>query len=80
MRLPGVQRDLEDLDAYLERHRTRAGAVQSAVNDRYLRANRVPGGIRSYNLSVRLLVLYSQKNGGELLPLGADTSIPAPLD
>jgi hypothetical protein len=76
-RLPGVQRDLDDLNAYLDRNRTRASAVQSAVNDRYLRANRVPGGIRSYSLSVRLLILYAQRNGGALLPLGADTSVPA---
>ena len=68
MRLPGVQRDISDLSAYLDRNRTRASAVQSAVNDRYLRANRVPGGIRSYSLSVRLLVLYAQHNDGRLLP------------
>jgi hypothetical protein len=35
----------------------------------------VPGGVRSYNLSVRLLILYAQQNGGALLPLGADTSL-----
>jgi hypothetical protein len=75
-RLPGVQRDLEDLEAYLDRNRTRASAVQTALNDRYLRANRVPGGVRSYSLSVRLLILYAQRNGGELLPLGAYTSLP----
>jgi hypothetical protein len=69
-RLPGVQRDLEDLDAYLARNRTRASAVQNAVNDRYLRANRVPGGVRSYALSVRLLILHAQRNGGALLPGG----------
>jgi hypothetical protein len=67
-RLPGVQRDLVDLDAYLARNRTRASAVQNAVNDRYLRANRVPGGVRSYALSVRLLILYAQRNDGALLP------------
>ena len=41
-RLPGVVRDLRDLDEYRRRNESVAGTVQSAVNDRYLRANRVP--------------------------------------
>jgi hypothetical protein len=62
LRLPGVERDLQDLEAYQRRNRTAATGVQSAMNDRYLRANRVPGGILSYGLSARLLIQYAREH------------------
>jgi hypothetical protein len=68
LRLPGVRRDLVDLEAYLASFRGVASEVSSAVNDRYLRANRVPGGVRSYGQAVRLLILYARQSGGDLFP------------
>jgi hypothetical protein len=65
-RLPGVVRDLRDLEEYRRRNDTVAGTVQSAVNDRYLRANRVPGGIQSYGRSAFLLILYVREHPEEL--------------
>jgi hypothetical protein len=65
-RLPGVVRDLRDLEEYRRRNESVAGTVQSAVNDRYLRANRVPGGIQSYGRSAFLLILYTRQHPGAL--------------
>lgn len=63
----GVRRDLDDLAEFWEPYRGVGQRVGSAVNDRYLRANRVAGGVASYNRSVRLLVaLYRQT--GSLVP------------
>lgn len=70
-RLPGVRRDLRELAAYVARHSGPARAVGTAVNDRYLRANRVPGGVRNYGHATRLLIAWSRTNGGSLLPATA---------
>jgi hypothetical protein len=61
-RLPGVVRDLRDLEEYRRRNESVAGTVQTAVNDRYLRANRVPGGVQSYGRSAFLLILYLRQH------------------
>lgn len=43
-----------------------------AVNDVYLKANRVDGGILSYQMSARLLILYARRNGGTcVIPTGS---------
>lgn len=63
-RLPGVRRDLEDLAEYSRRHRGIPSRITSRVNDTYLRANRVPGGIRSYDRVTRLLVRLARARGG----------------
>lgn len=60
--LPGVVRDLRDLDAYGKRYESAVGVVQTRVNDRYLRANRVPGGVENYGRSVRLLITYFREH------------------
>ena len=67
-RLPGVRRDLDDLAAFMSRATVLGQRLQTAVNDRYLRANRVPGGVENYGLSTRLLILYARQNGGVILP------------
>jgi hypothetical protein len=76
-RIPGVVRDLRDLDEYRRRNASAAGAVQSAVNDRYLRANRVPGGIQSYGRSALLLILYARQHPEDLAP-GGILAVAAP--
>jgi hypothetical protein len=70
-RLPGVVRDFRDLEEYRRRNESVAGTVQSAVNDRYLRANRVPGGIQSYGRSAFLLILYARLYPDAFSPGGA---------
>jgi hypothetical protein len=65
-RHPGVQRDVDDLRAYWQRYRGPAQRISRAVNDAYLRTNRVEGGILSYGRSVELLVAYSRSRGGRL--------------
>jgi hypothetical protein len=67
MRLPGVQRDVDDLRAYWARHRGPARAVSQTMNDAFLRSNRVEGGVASYGRSVELLVSFAQTRGGRLL-------------
>lgn len=67
-RLPGVERDIRDLADYFQQYAGLGNAIGSAVNDRYLRANRVPGGIRSYGRSVRLLVAWADAHGEVLMP------------
>jgi hypothetical protein len=65
-RLPGVQRDVDDLIEYWARHRGPARRVSRALNDAYLRTNRVEGGVASYGRSVELLIAYSRTRGGTL--------------
>ncbi|MEZ4417588.1 MAG: DUF3810 domain-containing protein [Gemmatimonadota bacterium] len=69
--LPGVRRDLGDAAAFWARYRGVGTRIGSAVNDRYLRANRVPGGIRSYGMSVILLIDYARQSGGGLFGPGS---------
>ena len=69
-RLPGVERDARDqADWWAPYRASRARAVGTAVNDRFLRANRVEGGIANYGLAVRLLVEFARQNGA-LDPMG----------
>ena len=62
-RLPGVQRDLEDLYAYWRAGRGPARDVSRRVNHAYLRGNRVHGGVASYGRSVRLLLAWAHLQG-----------------
>jgi hypothetical protein len=63
LRLPGVRRDLSDFSAYLRRYRGVTSRLGMAMNDRYLRANRVAEGIRDYARSTRLLITYAVQYG-----------------
>jgi hypothetical protein len=67
-RIPGVVRDLRDVDAYFQQFRGIGQAIGGAINDRYLRANRVPDGARDYGRSVRLLITWARRNNGSPLP------------
>jgi hypothetical protein len=62
MRVPGVQRDVDGMRAFWKRYQGAGTTVGSAVNDAYLRANRVEGGIQSYSLSTRLIVAWFREN------------------
>jgi hypothetical protein len=66
-RFPGVIRDLADLAEYWRQFQGVGTTIGRAVNDRYLRANRVQGGVLSYGRSVRLLITYAGVNDGQLV-------------
>ena len=68
-RLPGIRRDLADLADYWSRFEGIGQDIGQAVNDRYLRTQRVHGGIRSYGLSVRLLITFAAENNGSVVPV-----------
>ncbi len=68
-RFPGIQRDLEDLSEYWEQFQGVGTTIGRAVNDRYLRTNRVRAGVGSYGLSVRLLITFAAQHDGRLVPL-----------
>ena len=65
-RVPGVQRDVNDLYGYWIRHQGRATEIAESMNDRYLRSHNIPDGTLSYGRSLRLLLLYAANHGGEL--------------
>jgi hypothetical protein len=67
LRLPGVQRDIRAAVEYWARFEGATSRATRSMNDAYLRANRVPGGILSYNRSVELLVAYARSRGGWLV-------------
>ena len=70
--LPGVRRDYEAQRDFWARHRGPAQTAARALNDAYLRAQRVEGGIASYGMSVELMVLLAREQGGTLVPGGAE--------
>ncbi len=61
-RLPGVQRDVNFSYAFWTDYQGTLSELSHAVNDAYLRANRVPGGVRSYSRSLQLIVMYARRN------------------
>jgi hypothetical protein len=70
-RLPGVQRDIDDEIEFWQGYYGAGTRAARRANDLYLRSNRVEGGVRSYGMSLRLLLQYARGRGGTLA--GADT-------
>lgn len=66
-RYRGVQRDVDWANLYWGTFRGAQQSVGRAVNNVYLKANRVSGGIKSYQMSARLLVLFAEQNGGSVI-------------
>jgi hypothetical protein len=67
-RLPGVRRDLEDLSEYFRQFVGVGTSVGRSVNDQFLRANRVEGGVLNYGRAARLLITFSRRNDGVVIP------------
>lgn len=66
-RFPGVQRDVDDLNAFYDRYTSKVGRrVEQTVNDHYLRANHVPGGVANYGISTQLIIEYARQHHGRL--------------
>ena len=61
---PGPRRDLEAIREFWSRYHGPATIAASRVNDFYLRSVRVPGGARSYQRIVQLLIALDRR--GEL--------------
>jgi hypothetical protein len=66
-RLPGVQRDVDDMFAYYLRMSGLAADLNSALNNRFLMANGIDGGTQDYRRSVWLLVQHARQSGGLLV-------------
>ncbi|MCP4643350.1 MAG: DUF3810 domain-containing protein [bacterium] len=62
--VPGVQRDIRACYEFWEPFETPYDHVGASINDAYLRAHGVEGGIVSYQLSSRLIVQFARANGG----------------
>ncbi len=67
-RYAGVQRDVNHVNEYWARFDKgvagAVGEVSTAVNHAYLTANQVEGGVQSYRMSSKLLIVYARKMGG----------------
>lgn len=63
-RNPGVKHDLEAITAYYRAHAGKVSQMQTKVNDLYLKANRVKGGVQSYGRSAALIMAFARSNGG----------------
>ncbi len=64
----GVIRDFDDRTEYYARYQGLGTTVGRAVNDRYLRANRIESGVRNYDESERLYLAYARQAGGTIIP------------
>ena len=67
-RFAGVRRDLDDRAAYWQKYRGVGTSIGRAVNNRFLRTNRVEGGTLSYARSVRLILTFASQNDGRIAP------------
>ena len=66
-RYPGVQRDVNDANAYWRSFDGAPKDIQRDVNDAYLKFNGVEEGIDAYAQSARLIVLYARASGGRAM-------------
>ena len=67
-RFAGIRRDLDDRAAYWRKYRGVGTSIGRAVNNRFLRTNRVEGGTLSYARSVRLILTFASQNNGRIAP------------
>lgn len=58
--LPGVRRDLDDLQAFWAQFEGPLEEVGTRVNDAYLRTQRIPEGVVAYSRSVELLIAFAR--------------------
>ncbi|MFH0946186.1 MAG: DUF3810 domain-containing protein [Planctomycetota bacterium] len=70
LRHPGVQRDIDDAAAFWARMEGTGFAITHVVNDTFLKANRVEGGVLSYRSSADLILLYLTFSGHGLAGIG----------
>lgn len=73
---PGAQRDVGEVRLYWDSYEGTLGDLQRAVNDLYLKANHVEGGVQAYDRSVRLLEAWLVTGHG-LAMLAGDKPVSA---
>ena len=76
-RLPGVQTDVNLAHAFWTRYDGELSDLSTQVNDLYLKANNVEGGVKSYGLSLRLMVRWARRCGA--LPMSDDVPLSGTL-
>lgn len=64
---PGVQRDADAINQFREAHLGVASKVGLVVNNVYLKANRVKEGVKAYQRSAQLILVFARVNGGTCL-------------
>lgn len=67
-RVPGVQRDVNEMRRFRDLYEGRTSRAADVVNDAYLTAQGVPGGIASYRMGVRLLLLCARSGRTVCVP------------
>ncbi len=73
--VPGVRRDIKAMDEFVQTNRGAVSKASHAVNNAYLKANRVSAGVQAYQLSAKLILAFAQTNGGTcLIPRSADAA------
>lgn len=65
-RYKGVQRDVDAARRFWRAYEGPARKASRAVNDTYLKANRVKGGVKAYGRSAELIVIFSRMNNGSV--------------
>lgn len=60
---PAVIRDLETERAYWIKYQGRAAKLSSIFYDNYLKVNKQPGGLKTYNRMIKLTMAYYHKTG-----------------
>jgi hypothetical protein len=60
---PQVKKDYADIQAFFSRHENPLEPVIRDLYGQYLKANEQPGGLRSYNQVVAMLIAYERKYG-----------------
>jgi hypothetical protein len=63
LRYPGVIRDRDHLVQYFRKYSGVVPLIAGALNHRYLRANRIRGGVQDYSQSAGLLVTFARTHG-----------------
>lgn len=62
--LPGIRRDQQAMYAYWEPYEGWMQELSRWTNDRYLKANRVPGGVAAYGRAGRLVAAWMESDDG----------------
>lgn len=75
-RLPGVQRDMDWHRSFWDTYRGTPRSISVAMNNVYLKANHVNGGLRSYHRSAQLLIVFARQKGGTCLVQTSRISAP----
>jgi hypothetical protein len=60
---PGIRKDFRELQKFLDKYRNPLEPVISRLYGNYLKANRQPQGMHTYNEVIAWLIAYIKKNG-----------------